>query len=112
MIVVLTTIHVDPDSRDELLDRIATLREHTRSAEDGAIRYYAMSDLQDDTVVRFFEQYEDEAAAEAHTQSQAYRRFVEALPESVTDDIETVQFATENVEVVEFTAEQAVAALE
>lgn len=63
-------------------------------------------------MVRFFEQYEDATAAEAHTESGQYRRFIEALPDFVDGEIETVQFETDEVDVVEFTAEAAVEALD
>lgn len=111
MIVIHTTIPLDPTRRDEAMDRIAALVDHTRS-EDGTVRYRATRDLSEPDTVRFFEQYEDAAAARAHTESEPYRRFVEALPDVVDGDIETLQFETATVDVVEFTADEAVAALE
>ena len=111
MLIVHTTIPLDPTRREEAVDLVADLAEHSRT-EDGTVRYRAMADITEPNVVRFFEQYEDAAAAEAHTESDQYRRFVEALPDLVDGDIETVQFETDNVDVVEFPATAAVEALD
>ncbi len=113
MILVHTTIPLGGDGESVLLDRIGTLVEHAR-AEDGTVRYRAARDLTDPTLVHFFEQYEDAAAAEAHTESAPYRRFVEALPGAVDGEIETVQCQVDDdrVGVTSFTAADAVASLE
>lgn len=111
MLVVHTSIPFDPTRREEAVALIVDLVEHSR-AEDGTVRYRAMEDLIEPDVVRFFELYEDPAAAEAHTESEQYRRFVTALPDLVDGDIETVQFETDDFDVAEFTAATAVDALE
>ncbi|MXR52900.1 antibiotic biosynthesis monooxygenase [Halovenus sp. WSH3] len=111
MYVVHTTIPLDPDCGDELVDRVDDLVERSRN-EDGTVRYRAMRDLTEGNLLRFFEQYEDADAAEAHTNSEEYRRFNELLPEVVDGKIETLQFETDEVHAVEFTAADAVDALE
>lgn len=111
MIVVHTTIPLDPDCGDEVMNRIDDLVERSRR-EDGTVRYRAMRDLTDPNLIRFFEQYEDPEAAEAHTESDEYRRFNELLPEVVDGEIETLQFETADVHAVEFTASEAVEALD
>ncbi len=113
MIVVHTTIPLASGAEPALLDRIENLVEHSRE-ESGTVRYRAARDLADPTLLHFFEQYEDAAAAEAHTASDPYRRFVEALPGAVEGEIETVQCQVDDdrVEVASFTAEDAVAATE
>jgi quinol monooxygenase YgiN len=111
MIVVHTTIPLDPDGRAEFEERVAALVEHSRS-EPGTLRYHAARDVADPTLLHFFERYEDAAAAEAHTDSEPYRRFVEALPSVAAGSIETTQFETDDVETVEFDAETAVDALD
>lgn len=106
MIVVHTSIPLDPARRDEAMDFVEPLVERSRS-EDGTVRYRATEDVTEPNVLRFFEQYEDAAAAEAHQQSEEYRRFVEALPDLAAGQIETIQFETDDVEVVEFDAAEA-----
>lgn len=111
MIVVHTTLPVAEDSDAQLRQYIEDLVAHSRS-EDGTVRYRAMRDLTDPSLIRFVEQYEDADAAQKHTQSDAYRQFVEALPEAVDGTIETIQFAADDIDVTEFTAAEAVAALD
>jgi quinol monooxygenase YgiN len=111
MLVIYTTIPIDPDGEDALMEHIVTLVEHSQS-EEGTVRYRAMRDLTDSNLIRFVEQYDDAESAEAHTESEAYRRFVEVLPEVVDGKIETVQYEVEDATVAEFTAEEAVAALD
>ena len=111
MIVVCTSIHVAPDRRVEVIDCITDLVERSRN-EEGTVRYYAQAGLTDPNVSRFFEQYENAAAAEVYTESEQYRRFVELLPAVTDEEIETVQFAADDVEAVSFGAEEAVAAVE
>ena len=93
------------------MELVAELVEHSR-AEDGTVRYRAMTDVDDPDVVRFFEQYEDAAAAEAHAESDVYRRFVASLPDLVDGTIETVQITDGDVQTAEFTPADAVEALD
>jgi len=109
--VVHTTIPLDPDHADDVIDRIEDLVEQSRT-EDGTVRYRATRDLSDPNLIRFFEQYEDADAAERHTESDEYRQFNEILPDVVSGPTETVQFETDDVHTVEFTASEAVDALE
>lgn len=111
VLVVHTTIPLEPESREEAINLVADLVEYSRT-EDGTVRYRAMEDVTETSVLRFFEQYEDTAAAEAHTRSDQYRQFVTSLPDLVDGNIETVQFETDDVECVEFSATEAVAALD
>lgn len=111
VIVVRTTVPVDPARRDEAMNYIDDLLAQSRS-EPGTVRYEAVKALDDPNTIRFFEQYEDATAAEAHTESDPYRRFVAALPEFVDGEIETIQFETDAVSVSTFTAEEASASAE
>lgn len=111
MFVVYTTIPFDPNRREELLEHVTELVTHSQR-EDGTVRYHAVEDVTDPDVLRFFEQYEDAAAAEAHTESDPYRRFTRALPEVVDGPIESVRFETDDFGVAEFTATDAVDALD
>ena len=111
VLVVHTTIPLDPARRDDAMDRIAALVESSR-AEPGTVRYWAATDVTDPDLVRFVEQYEDAAAVEEHHATAAYRTFIETLPDLVDGDIETVQFETDTVHDVAFSAADAVASLE
>lgn len=111
MYVVRTTIPFDPERREAVREVVADLVEQSRS-EPGTLRYAASEGLTDPHTLRFFEQYEGEAALERHTESDAYRRFNETLPDVAAGEIETVQFEVESVRSATFTAEEAVAALE
>jgi quinol monooxygenase YgiN len=97
MIVVHASVPVDPERREEALDRVEDLLAETR-AEEGVIDYRAATDLDDSNVVRFFERYEDEAALEAHVESDHYREWMDALPNLLDGDLDAVgvtQFVVE-----------------
>jgi quinol monooxygenase YgiN len=99
-----------PDRREEIIEHVADLLERSRS-EDGTLRYEATAELTEPNLIRSFELYEDAAAAEAHTASEACRRFDEALPGLVGGAIGTVRFGTGSIEPAEFTAAEVPAAL-
>lgn len=103
MFVVHTSIPLDPTRREEAIDRITELVEQSRD-ETGTVSYRAMRDLSEPNVVRFFEQFDDVAAAQAHTESAQYREFIEALPELTSGTLETIQFEADDVAVHEFQA--------
>ncbi|WP_137283731.1 putative quinol monooxygenase [Halorussus salinisoli] len=97
MIVVHASVPVRPERREEALERVATLADETR-AEDGVLDYAATTDVQEPNVVRFFEQYEDEAALEAHQRTDHYRTWTDALPDVLdggVEDVEVTQFVVE-----------------
>ncbi len=111
MIVVHTTIPVDSEHRERAIREATGLMEYSRG-EDGTVRYHVTVAVADPNLLRFFEQYETVSAAETHAESEPYRRFNEALPELVDGTIETVQFEADDVNVAEFTAADAVEALD
>ena len=111
MILVVTTIPMEEPPEDQTLDRLTSLVESSL-AEDGTLRYWAARDVTDPSVVRIVEQYRDAAAAEAHTATDEYRQFVEALPDLVDGEIQTLQFETDDVHDVSFTAREAVSSLD
>ncbi|WP_135820898.1 putative quinol monooxygenase [Halostella litorea] len=104
MIVVHSSIPIDPDRFDEAKEFIATLAERSR-AEDGTVRYRAMVDIEASATVRFFEQYEDEAAWTAHTESEHYEEFMDRLPDLVDGPMETVNVVNGEAHVHRFTAD-------
>jgi len=111
MLVVRRKIPVDPDRWELAREHVRNLVDCAREQAAGSVRYEAVGDLTEPNFLRFFEQYED-AAAGAHQESVAYRRFVEALPTFAGGEIETIQFEAEDVHAASFTAPEAVDALE
>lgn len=95
MIVVHAKFPLDPANRDEALDMIKDLVEHSQN-EDGMIDYQAAIDVSDPNVVRFFEQYEDVAAIKAHPQTEHFQQFEERLPDILAGDPEVIQFNVES----------------
>ncbi|MUW13571.1 antibiotic biosynthesis monooxygenase [Halorubrum sp. CBA1125] len=95
MIVLHATFPLDPATRDEALDLIEDLVEQSQQ-EDGMIDYRAATDIADPNVVRFFEQYEDATAFEAHSQTDHFQRFEERLPELLAGEPEVLQFEVDS----------------
>ncbi|TKX55629.1 antibiotic biosynthesis monooxygenase [Halorubrum sp. SP3] len=95
MIVLHAVFPLDPEKRDEALDLIADLAEKSR-AEPGMIDYRPATDVDDPNVVRFFEQYEDEAAFEAHSQTEHFQEFEAALPDLLAGEPEVTRFEVDS----------------
>ncbi|WP_049985105.1 putative quinol monooxygenase [Halobellus rufus] len=95
MIVLHASFPIDPEHRDEALDLASTLVEESNE-EAGTIEYRAAIDVEDDTVLRFFEQYEDEAAFEAHAASAHFQAFEDRLPELLAGEPTVTQFEVES----------------
>lgn len=100
MIVLHASFPIDPDRRDEALDLIDDLVEKSR-AEAGMIDYRATTDVQDPNTVRFFEQYEDTDAFEAHTETDHFREFEEALPDFLAGEPEVIRFDVDSATEIE-----------
>lgn len=56
------------------------------------IDYRATTDVHDPNVIRFFEQYEDADAFEAHTQTGHFQEFESALPDLLNGEPNVVRF--------------------
>lgn len=91
MIVLHATVPVAAEHREDALETIADLVEHSR-AEEGTVDYRATTDVEDPNTIRFFEQYEDEAAMQAHLESDHYLEFAKALPEWLAGEPEVLKF--------------------
>lgn len=96
MIVLHAAFPIDPDKREEALDLVEDLVEQSQ-AEDGMIDYRATTEVGSPNTLRFFEQYEDEAAFEAHTQTDHFQEFEAALPEFLAGEPEVLQFDVDSV---------------
>jgi quinol monooxygenase YgiN len=96
MIVLHASFPIEPDRLDEALDIAETLVEESNE-EDGTVDYRAATDIQDGNVIRFFEQYEDAEALEAHTDSEHFQRLEAALPDLLAGEPEVYQFEVDSV---------------
>ncbi|WP_222919513.1 putative quinol monooxygenase [Natrinema sp. SYSU A 869] len=100
MIVIHASFPIDPDHREEALELIDDLVAESQQ-EAGVIDYRAATDVSDPTVVRFFEQYEDEAAFGAHAQADHFQEFAAALPDLLAGEPDVTRFDVESAEDVE-----------
>ncbi|WP_394328399.1 putative quinol monooxygenase [Natrinema salaciae] len=69
--------------------------------EDGIVEYRVATDVDDENLFRFFEQYEDEAAFGAHAESDHFERFAAELPELLAGEPEVTRFEVESATDVE-----------
>ncbi|MGB9966037.1 putative quinol monooxygenase [Halobacterium hubeiense] len=91
MIVLHASFPIDPEHREDALDLAEHLVEQS-NREDGVIDYRAAVDVQDDNTIRFFEQYEDEAALEAHEDSDHFQRLEAELPDVLAGEPDVRKF--------------------
>ena len=91
MIVLHAEVPIAPEHREDALETIRDLVEQSR-AEEGMIDYRATTDVEEPNTVRFFEHYEDEAAMEAHLETDHYRSFAKSLPEWLAGEPEVLKF--------------------
>jgi quinol monooxygenase YgiN len=91
MIVLHASFPIDPDRHEEARDLAADLVERS-NREDGMIEYRAAFDVTDPHTLRFFEQYEDAEAFEAHTETAHFQRFEERIPDLLAGDPQVVRF--------------------
>jgi quinol monooxygenase YgiN len=91
MIVLHATVPIGEEYRADATEMITDLVERSR-AEEGMVDYRATTDIEDPNTVRFFEQYEDEKALEAHLETDHYREFEAALAEWLAGEPEVLKF--------------------
>ena len=100
MLVVHAEFPIDPERREEALDLIRELAEHSR-AEDGVIDYQVATDIDDPNLFRFTEQYEDEAAFGAHAETDHFGTFEAALPDLLAGEPDVTRFDVDTAADVE-----------
>ncbi len=91
MIVLHAAVPIAAEHREDALETIEDLVEDSR-AEEGMIDYRATTDVEDPNTVRFFEQYEDEAAMQSHLETDHYLEFARALPDWLAGEPEVLKF--------------------
>ena len=100
MIVLHAVFPIKPDRLDDALALTEMLIEESNE-EPGVIDYRAATDVEDETTIRFFEQYEDAAAMEAHVGSDHFAELDAALPDLLAGEPELTQFEVDSVSDVE-----------
>ncbi|WP_435117457.1 putative quinol monooxygenase [Halolamina sp. C58] len=100
MLVVHATFPIDPEQREEALDRAADLVEATRE-EPGVIEYSAVTDLVESDLLRFVEVYEDEDAFAAHVESDHFQAFEAKLPELLGGEPDVMRYEVSDASEVE-----------
>lgn len=100
MLVVHATFPIDPDHRDEALDQVETLAERSRE-ENGVIDYRVAVAIDNPNLFKFFEEYEDEAAFEAHAQTDHFQEFEAVLPTLLAGEPDVTQFDVAEASTVE-----------
>lgn len=74
MYVVISTIPFDPEYREEAKEAMAQMSQRSRK-EDGVINHRACVSVEDDTLLRVIEQYEDLEAIDSHMNSEHFHEF-------------------------------------
>lgn len=97
MYVMKATIPVDPDQRDAAVEAAAELARKSRE-EAGVVDYRVAADVEDENVLRFFEQYEDGEAVDAHMESDHFLAFQGQVEEFVAGEVELIQFEVSDSE--------------
>lgn len=90
-IVQYAIIPIDPDARDEAIEALTELGEASR-AEDGVVDYRVTTDVDDENTARIIEEYEDDAAVEAHMNSDHFGAFQSKVPEFAGGPVELYKY--------------------
>lgn len=100
MIVLHAVFPIDPEKREQALDLVEGLVEQSNQ-EAGMVDYRVGADISEPNVLRFFEQYEDQAAFEAHTQTDHFQEFEAALPDLLAGEPDVRRFEVDDVSELE-----------
>jgi quinol monooxygenase YgiN len=91
MLVIHAMFPIEPNRMDEALELADELVEQS-NREPGMIDYRAAVDVQDETRLRFIEQYEDGDAFESHIGTEHFQAFESKLPELLAGEPEVTRF--------------------
>ncbi|WP_458188493.1 putative quinol monooxygenase [Haladaptatus sp. NG-WS-4] len=105
MLIVHTSIPIKSEYRAKAIKAAESLAGQSRN-EDGTVRYRAMVDVENPNVLRFFEQYEDVVALEAHVETDHYRKFENELPKLVNGELETIRVRVDDSETIRFDVDE------
>lgn len=91
MIVIHSEVPIQPDSKEEASDILKEMAIKSRR-ESGVIDYRVTFDIEDTTVARIIEQYEDWSAVEAHESSSHLEWFQDAIEPLLSNDPQLFQY--------------------
>lgn len=97
MYIIRATVPLDPDEREAGLEAARELARNCRQHEAGVVDYRVAVDVDDASLLRFFELYEDKEAIAAHEAADHYRAFRERMPSFVDGDVEADRFEVSNI---------------
>lgn len=100
MLVVHAEFPIDPDRREEAQEFVEDLVPASQQ-EEGMVEYRAAWDALDPNLLRFHEQYEDEAAFASHGETEHVQELQAALPDLLAGEPNVVQFHVESASEVE-----------
>jgi quinol monooxygenase YgiN len=95
MIVMHAELPVDPEHREEAIERVEELAVESR-AEDGVIEYRVTTDIEDTDVIRVIEQYEDDDAVQSHMNSDHFEAFQAAIGACLAGDPELYRYEVDS----------------
>ena len=95
MILMLAEMPVASDSKEAVLELCEELAEQSR-AEDGVVDYRVTTDVEAPDTVRVIEQYEDEAAVNAHMSSDHFESFQAAIASHLAGEPELYRFEVDS----------------
>lgn len=91
MIVLLSTVPLDPDSREEWTSIMERMAQRSR-AEPGVIDYRVTIDIETPDTVRIVEKYEDGDAVDAHESSDHLAAFQADIEPHLAGEPELVRY--------------------
>jgi quinol monooxygenase YgiN len=92
MQIVYAVLTAAPEHREAVIDHAREIAAASRE-EPGVIDYRVATDVEDPNVLRFVEQYDSEEAVEAHSETEHYEAFAEAvIPDLLASEPEITQF--------------------
>lgn len=101
MLVVKGTIPIAPDKREEAVELMSNLTEHSQS-EDGIIDYRVSIDIDDRNTLRILEQYENEEAFNNHMETEHVEEFMTSIPDLLAGEVEAKRFEVSSSSDLEF----------
>ncbi|MFB6253735.1 MAG: putative quinol monooxygenase [Halobacteriaceae archaeon] len=91
MIILHAKLPIKEEKMDEALELAKKLVEKSNQ-EEGMIDYRATRDIEDNNIIRFFEQYEDAEAFQAHNETSHFQEFEEKIPDLLANEPEIIKF--------------------
>lgn len=82
MVIIAGTARIRPEARDDLLDAARRMIAASR-AEPGCTAYRYAFDIDDPDLIHFFEEWQDQAAVDAHFATPHMAEFLAALGDTL-----------------------------